>query len=326
MKRLCYVKIMFLILSFLILVISCPGVNPGETDTNPPTMGPTYPPAPPPSPTPLIEVIKNLSTTVLETTGGINVSWNSIRNTDEYTVYRYTSPLSDDPVIFSSDRNEFFDTTAGSGKPYYYKVSYFNNGAEYGTSELKLGLYHSETDIFEKNNLLIEIEEVPASIPIIGQKSKALLYSCYDSSGKRETDVDWYKYYGEAKGIFVDVALSDTTEFNTGDIKFAFYFNGTYEAEQIVNTGVNNEFAFDNYRGSTGKVTVYFKVYVEEHLKYNDRASTFVEEHLNYYNRASTNVEEHLNYYNRASTNVEEGTENSSSIIEKYSITLRDSF
>lgn len=246
-----FIILISLLVAIQIIIISC--------DQNNLEYGET-----PPDPVIVDGDIENLKVTVLDATDDINLTWQVNDDADSYNIYRYLSKTDSNPVSFTSSHNEYFDTSALYDTPYFYKVACVSGGIERGYSEMVFGLYRSEKDEFEPNNLFSEIEQTAASVPIINQTFNAMIYSCPDGTGSVESDVDWYKYHGPVKSIFIDVDIS-SSDLNDGDLKIIFYFEGNYKNEEDILIG-SNEFSFEgaDYDGASGDADVYFKIFVDE--------------------------------------------------------------
>jgi len=210
--------------------------------------------------------IGNVKTNVLESTSEIQITWEHYDGADSYNIYRYDSKQDTSPVVFISSSNSYTDGSVSINESYFYKVSKTTSSVEDSTSDFTFALISNIADVFEENDSFTDVEGLTSSSPVLNASaSDAVIYSCLDGNGNHVTDVDWYKYVGGKTTIFVDVQLDTSTEFESGDIKIVFYYNGGYKTPQNVAPAEVNTYSFGDYNGDeTGEVEVYFKIYVDE--------------------------------------------------------------
>ena len=211
---------------------------------------------------PTLPVIENLNSSILQYDKKINLSWTKPDGfTGTYKIYRYTSVLQTlSYVSFDSSINEYNDTSAVQNTPYFYRVTCVLDGEEgYKNDNPSLGILSLNTnyvDIYEPND---KYELITGNSTVFSKDP--VIYSISDGNSGVIGDIDWYKYKG-IDDLLVNIVVPNN-DFNDGDIKVSFYYNGTYQSEHEIKTnGVDNNLSYTSPVNPGTEFEVFFKVWV----------------------------------------------------------------
>jgi hypothetical protein len=225
----------------------------------------------------------------LELADSIRLQWTSKADVSFYYVYRYGSKDLTDPLnvpdifqVTPADPSQvqqmiYMDNSVVIDKPYFYQVfSFFNNQLYGDLNDFSFGTCSDVTDDYESNDDFTLFEgSGTLTFPTLNQRKSALFYAYQDGLNNTISDVDYYKYRGPMSAtIYFKVRLSDTTEYNSGDLKFRYYYNGSFGPEQNVLTGQDS--TLDFYVAQPGDIDVFFQVYLDSSVSIPvDRVETY---------------------------------------------------
>lgn len=113
---------------------------------------------------------------------GLKIAWNSVSGVNKYKVYRRISTAKSYSELANTTSTSYTDTTAASGKKYYYKVASYHNGNRLSyKSDFKKATFYGSTnitsDVAVKDGLKLTWKKVD------GAKS----YSLYSYASKKYT-------------------------------------------------------------------------------------------------------------------------------------------
>ena len=267
-----------LLLYVLILLFLFACAHPGDPADPGVTPAPTGTLSPSPAPSVVLDAVTNLHGSYYKDTTGIYLSWDAVFLPElTYNLYRSSGKNNFDSntvkVVTEITTNEYMDTTAARDTLYYYKVSYVYNRMESPLSTAAGGIYAAFIDNFENNNTRLAIAG-KGNTPSLNTAHTAYLYSLPDGAGDVEADIDWYKYRGEAKQIFIDVSPAADTDLG-GSVLFELYFNGLLKINDSINS--DRTFSFSDYGGATGTVEVLFRVFIDKNSV--NKAAAVVEDY-----------------------------------------------
>jgi hypothetical protein len=243
-------EIKYLLIFFSFVLISCGRIDDEIIDDN------------------NLNTPQNLSATKLEYANMVRITWDQIKNAENYAVYVYSSKADPDPKRFISKDCRYDYMSSGSREPvektpYFFKVAAIVNGEDQDkTPDFCYGLFDgSRIDVYEPaNNDTVNLAGQLSTTPF-DPDYPPLIYNYPDGTGGYITDIDWYKYYGNAAVVQIIINVPYNQGLEDDDLSIDIVYANLTIASPKLKLG-NNTLSISKPASAPSPYELYFKIYL----------------------------------------------------------------